>query len=72
MTENREEEYRRVWKHIAEATRSMGLATHALKELGDVDLAARLDDAWTIASNVSERVDERCWKEMLKSMEEDE
>lgn len=71
MTENREAEYRRIWKYIAEATRSMGLATHALKALGDVDLAARLDDAWTIACNVSARVDERCWKEMLKSMEEE-
>lgn len=71
MTENREAEYRRVWKHIAEATRSMGLATHALKELGDADLADRLDDAWTIASNVCEKVDERCWKEAVKGMEED-
>ena len=72
MTEDREAEYNRIWKHIAEATRQMGLATHALKEMGDIDLAARLDDAWTIASNVSGRVDELCWKEVLKSMEEEE
>lgn len=71
MTENREAEYRRIWKHIADATRLMGLATHALKELGDADLADRLDDAWTIASNVCEKVDERCWKEAVKSMEEE-
>ena len=71
MTEDREAEYRRIWKYIAEATRSMGLATHALKEMGDVDLADRLDDAWTIASNVCERVDERCWKEVVKSMGEE-
>lgn len=66
MTESEETEYRRIWKYIVEATRLMGLATHALKEMGDTDLVDRLDDAWAIAYNVSEKVDERCWKETMK------
>lgn len=72
MTDCERAEYRRIWKHVAEATRLIGLATHALKEMGDTDLADRLDDAWTIAYNVSEKVDERCWKETMKGMEDSE
>lgn len=71
MTEYRGEEYTS-WKDVEEAIRLMGLTAQTLAKAGETNLADRLEDARSIACNVSWRLENRYYAEMKRRMEEEE